>query len=137
MIRSAEEFVSLRRSPLKCEYDRAANDEAPVSVWYDVIRGFPEMRVWVDHNKMIHEEIILVLAKDHDPDVRLSVAMKRRCPAAVLARLAWDPEFRVRMAVVRNRRVPTSVLSRLADEASGPVADEARRQLQHRKALGE
>lgn len=39
MFTSAEEFVALRSSSIKSEYDRAATEEAPISVWRDVIKN--------------------------------------------------------------------------------------------------
>jgi hypothetical protein len=44
MIASAEEFVALRTSEDPEEYNRAAHDEAPEEVWWDVIRRFLVMR---------------------------------------------------------------------------------------------
>jgi hypothetical protein len=47
VIKSADEFIALRTSDSKDEYDRAAMDEAPVAVWLDVIRLYPDYRKWV------------------------------------------------------------------------------------------
>ena len=61
MMHSADEFVRLRQSDCQSEYLRAATDSATVDVWLDVIRRFPEMKVWVARNKTVPIEILLVL----------------------------------------------------------------------------
>jgi hypothetical protein len=50
MILSAEEFVSLRASDVKAEYDRATHEEALLEVWKDVLQKYPDDTVWVIHN---------------------------------------------------------------------------------------
>jgi len=102
MIESAEQFVWLRRSDLKEEYDRATEEEAPVDVWREVIEEYPEMRGWVAHNKTVPAEILGLLAEDEDPAVRLRVAMKRQLPIEVAALLADDPDEDVREAIRRR-----------------------------------
>lgn len=62
MIRSAEEFVRLRKSDQREEYERAANDSASIEVWRDVISLYPDMHRWVAHNKTVPIEILAILA---------------------------------------------------------------------------
>ena len=57
MINSAEEFVRLRTSEQKEEYSKAVEDEAPISVWLDIVDRFPEMKEWVVHNRTVPLEI--------------------------------------------------------------------------------
>ena len=59
MIYSAEEFVRLRDSTEKDEYDRASMDEAEVSVWLDVIDRYPEYRRWVAYNKTVPLDVLV------------------------------------------------------------------------------
>lgn len=63
MIRSAEEFVALRDSEIKVEYDRSAMEEAPIAVWHEVIEKFPDHRRWVAHNKTVPVEILEMLCE--------------------------------------------------------------------------
>ncbi len=56
MINSADDFVRLRCSEDRNEYERAAWDEAPLEVWLDVIERFPDMRFWVACNKTVPME---------------------------------------------------------------------------------
>ena len=78
MISTAEEFVRLRTSDNPQEYSRAASEHAERAVWLDIVGRFPEMRIWVAHNKTVPIEVLDVLAHDLDPAVRLAVAMKNK-----------------------------------------------------------
>ena len=70
MISSAQEFKSLRESEIMAEYSRAANEEATIKVWNDVLRIYPDLAFWVAHNKTIQIEVLRILAKNLDPNVR-------------------------------------------------------------------
>ncbi len=132
VILSADEFVRLRRSRLKSDYNRAAYDCAANEVWHDVIARFPEMKIWVVHNKTVPGEILEMLSVDEDAEVRIAVAMKRRTPPEVLLRLAGDSEFGVRMAVACNRKAPLSALRSLSMDSDERVATEAGRRMAER-----
>lgn len=43
MIESSNEFVRLRKSSEPAEYLRAAEESAPLHVWLDVLKVFPDM----------------------------------------------------------------------------------------------
>ena len=58
MIKDADEFYRLRNSELPEEYNRAANESAELETWLDVIEKYPDMKVWVIHNKTIQIEIL-------------------------------------------------------------------------------
>jgi hypothetical protein len=73
MIRSADDFVALRDSDIKAEYDRFAMEETPVAVWREVIQRFPNHRPWVEHNKTIPLEMLEELC-EFDPRARWFVA---------------------------------------------------------------
>lgn len=116
MIRSAEEFVQLRESDRPDEYNRAGTEEAPVEVWLDVIARYPSMRQWVAYNKTVPIEILALLAKDGDNQVRFMVAMKRKLTPEILEALARDEDESVRLRVARHRRTPRAVLEMLAND---------------------
>ncbi|NEX91876.1 hypothetical protein [Caulobacter sp. 17J65-9] len=97
-IESAEEFRRLRLSNSKEEYARSAWAAAPDAVWTEVIDRWPELRVWVAHNRSIPAHVIDRLAADPDPDVRTRIAEKTALPPAVLERLLDDPAPGVRQA---------------------------------------
>jgi hypothetical protein len=82
MIMSAQEFVELRTSVRQEDYLRAATDSAAPEVWVDVIQRFPEMKVWVAHNKTVPLEVLRLLASDSYPRVRFAVAMNEEQVAA-------------------------------------------------------
>lgn len=130
IISSASEFVRLRRSPVPSEYARAATEPAPIEVWYEVIRDYPEMKIWVAHNKTVPLEILGVLSTDSDAEVRLTVAMKRKCSPEIMERLASDVDFRVRMAIARNPRTPPHVLQRLLLDSHPLIASTVRARLE-------
>lgn len=77
MIESAEEFVRLRTSSDPSGYGRAAQDEATVETWRDVIARFPDMRFWVAQNKTVPLVILEELRSDPDERVRSMVRAKR------------------------------------------------------------
>jgi hypothetical protein len=77
VIESAEEFVRLRTSDDPAEYGRAAGDAASVETWLAVIDRFPDLRVWVAHNKTVPLEVLEVLRHDPDENVRWTVLHKR------------------------------------------------------------
>jgi hypothetical protein len=85
MISSAEEFVALRDSDIKTEYDRSAMEEAPIAVWREVIENFPDHRRWVAHNKTVPVEILEVLC-EFDASTRWFVARKRKLSATLFER---------------------------------------------------
>ena len=122
MITSAEQFVALRESELKEEYDRAAMEEAPLGVWRDVIARYPEHRRWVVHNKSVPVEILEELGACDDAMVRYFVASKRKLSAALFERLSHDTSDSVRTAIVCNAKTPRAILERLLDDGNKEVA---------------
>jgi hypothetical protein len=90
MIKSAQEFVQLRTSTSQKDYLRAANDSAALEVWVEVVKTFPDLKVWVVHNKTVPVAILIDLASDNDPAVRRAVATKNKLPRDLMERLATD-----------------------------------------------
>ena len=129
MIRSAEEFVRLRSSDHKAEYGRAAQEEALLSVWRDVIAGYPSCRKWVAHNKTVPLEILGELCA-FEVDVRVFVAMKRSLSPALFHRLSHDEDAVVRQQVAANKKAPREVLEKLSRDSDEDVARVARFNLQ-------
>ncbi len=127
MIKTAEEFRSLRLSDSPEEYRRASTDYATEDVWTEVIERFPELRIWVVHNKTVPLSILQVLVNDQDPAVRAAVARKRKVPSDILGQLARDPEGQVRLAVARNRSTPKAVLESLGSDPWDAISSAARR----------
>lgn len=132
MINSAEEFVALRSSDAKSEYDRAAQDEASAEVWNEVIERYPEYRKWVAHNKTVPVEILAKLV-EYDAGVRVFVAMKRRLPGDLFERLSKDPEATVRQTIAANAKTPIEILRNLAMDEDEDVARIARHNVLDRK----
>jgi hypothetical protein len=123
MINSAEEFIALRLSNDPEMYNKSAHDSASVEVWRDVIADYPNMKRWVAHNKTVPLDILRILADDPDPDVRMTVAMKRKCDAALFEKLANDPHMSVRLAVAFNAKTPKEILQRLSRDSLERVAE--------------
>lgn len=128
-IQSVEEFVRLRSSEDKAEYDRAAHASAPEAVWLDVVARYPDMRKWVAHNKTVPVTVLDVLASDAEPEVRWTVAMKRKAGPDILGRLATDSDASVRIRVALNAKTPREALERLANDLEEDVAAAARERL--------
>jgi hypothetical protein len=129
MIQSAAEFVRLRTSSAKADYDRAATEEAPLEVWRDLIENHPDMKSWVAHNKTVPIEILELLATDRESDVRNAVARKRKLTRALFERLARDADEGVRLAIAYNEKTPDDVLRLLVDDSWDQIAAKAKARL--------
>jgi hypothetical protein len=125
MISTAEEFVQLRTSDRPQEYLRAASEPANEVVWLDIIDRFPEMRVWVAHNKTVSLEVLSVLARDVDPTVRLIVAMKNKLSYDLFFLLASDVDDGVRQRIAYNKKTPRNILEVLSRDANSLVSEPA------------
>ena len=126
---SAEELVRLRRSESQEDYLRAATESAAAEVWQDVIGRFPEMRIWVAHNKTVPLEILSILALDEDPAVRAAVAMKNRLSPQLIALLAGDVDEIVRERIAYNKGTPVGILRQLTNDGHEGTSAKARERL--------
>lgn len=132
MIKSAEEFVALRSSEVKAEYDRAAMEEAPSSVWREVIRNYPDYSRWVVHNKTVPLEILEELCAS-DALSRPFIARKRKLSMALFETLSQDLNSSVRIGIASNKKTPDAILERLFDDDNEGVARLAKRNYAARK----
>lgn len=121
MISSAEEFVRLRTSSNVDEYLQAAQDDAPLDVWKEIIERYPGMRFWVAQNKMVPNLILEILSVDSDPSVRAMVASKRKLPENIQVQLAQDSNESVRRALAHNAKTARAVLQMLVDDSAPEV----------------
>lgn len=129
MIKSAREFVELRMSSKQEDYLRAAADTAPLEVWMEIIRTFPDMKVWVVRNKTVPIEILALLASDPDSSVRSAVAMKNKLPQELMSLLAGDADESVRQRIAYNKNVDAVTLEKLSRDQSEMVSSSARERL--------
>ncbi len=125
MIGSADEFVALRDSGIKAEYDRSALEEAPIAVWREVIERFPDHRRWVAHNKTVPVKILEELC-EFDADVRFFVACKRKLSYTLFQNLSKDVDTDIRIAISVNKKTPMDILESLFQDANEEVARAAR-----------
>jgi hypothetical protein len=132
MILSAEEFVSLRDSDVKAEYDRAAHEEAPLEVWKEVLQKYPDYTGWVIHNKTVPLEILAMLSTSNDPGIRAEMARKRKLSPDLFERLSRDPHPAVRAEIAINKKTPFPMLERLCRDEDQGVANTAKTQLRGR-----
>ncbi len=136
MIHTAEEFVRLRTSENPDEYYRAAHEEAPIEVWLEVIRRFPDMREWVAHNKTVPIEILDVLSNDTDENVRLMVAAKRKLPEYLQLKLATDPDSGVRHHIAWNPKATKKVLETLLDDEWSVIREKVSERIEKKEYFG-
>jgi len=80
-------------------------------------------------NMSVPIEILQLLSKDADPNVRCVVAGKRKLSRELFESLAADFDEGVRQRVACNKSVPTDLLERLSVDLIPLVADTARKQL--------
>ncbi|WP_248919916.1 hypothetical protein [Pseudomonas entomophila] len=131
MIDDAEEFIRLRSSRLKSEYDRSAWEEVPLSVWYEVIDKYPDYRQWVIHNKTVPLEILEYLC-NFGERLRTFVAEKRKLSPELFERLSRDVSSDVRTRIAVNKKTPLPILERLMHDEDEDIVETARYQYQLR-----
>jgi hypothetical protein len=105
MLLSVEEFIRLRTSDVKAEQHRASHDNADDTIWLDIIQNFPEYKFWVIHNKTISLNILELLARDTDAEVRAAVARKRKINDNIFTLLSLDESAEVRHALLCNTKL--------------------------------
>jgi hypothetical protein len=132
MIHSAEEFVSLRTSENRAEYERAGSDEAPLEVWYSVIEQFPDFREWVAHNKTVPLEVLELLARDPSASVRFVVAKKRKLSLKLQIILSADSDASVRHGLACNAKCELDILQELTSDTESFVRDDAAKRFKRR-----
>lgn len=134
MISSADQFKKLRRSRSQDDQARATNDAAPISVWQEVIKKFPDLREWVAHNKRVPIEILEHLSNDSDARVRCVVASKNKLTSALRQKLAADVDATVRQRIVYNSKCEIELLRILADDPEPLVKTAAMMKLSERES---
>ena len=102
MIKTVDEFITLRQSENMDEQYRASHDTADLNVWLEVIKNYPDLKTWVIHNKTIQIEILEILCADTDPNVRSAVARKRKINEFIFNTLSVDPDENVRYSLMCN-----------------------------------
>ena len=94
-----------------------------------VLRDFPEMKVWVVHNKTVPVEILRLLASDAAVEIRFQVATKNKLPTDLMELLANDSDESVRMRIAYNKNVAEKILEQLGGDPSPAVSAVARQRL--------
>ncbi|MCZ8286095.1 MAG: HEAT repeat domain-containing protein [Bacteroidia bacterium] len=105
MIKTADEFITLRQSDNMDEQYRAGHDTSEISVWLEVIKNYPDFKTWVIHNKTIQIEILEILCSDDNPKVRADVAGKRKINDKIFDLLSVDSDENVRYALMCNTKL--------------------------------
>jgi hypothetical protein len=105
MIKTVDEFITLRQSENMDEQYRASHDNADLNVWLEVIKNYPDLKTWVIHNKTIQIEILEILCADTDQNVRSAVARKRKINEFIFNVLSVDPDENVRYALMCNTKL--------------------------------
>lgn len=113
MIISAEEFIQLRESADLTEQNRASQEQAELKIWLEIIEKYPDFKIWVIHNKTIQIEILELLCKDLNPDVRSAVARKRKINETIKTRLSQDIDENVRFALMSNTKLNLEELKQI------------------------
>jgi hypothetical protein len=111
---------------------RTLRDEAPLSVWKDLISNFEPYLIDVAQNGTIPEEIFKDLIHRGDERIRSILAEKRRLPSCFFDFLSNDASPLVRKAIAANRKAPIDVLKRLVLDQDEGVARVAKYQLKER-----
>jgi hypothetical protein len=129
MIKSADEFIRLRTSELKEEYDRSAHDTADISTWMEVIDKYPDYKEWVVHNKTVPIEILERLTLDKDPKIRSAVARKRKITDKIFLMLSTDNDENVRYALMCNSNLTVDKLKQIETSDSDWLANQLKERI--------
>jgi hypothetical protein len=113
MIKSADEFIRLRTSEIKEEYDHSEHDNADITTWTEVIDKYPDYKEWVIHNKTVPIEILERLTLDNDPKIRSAVARKRKINDKIFLTLSVDKDENVRYALMCNTNLTVDKLRQI------------------------
>lgn len=129
MIKTAEEFVRLRTSEDHIEQRRSATEFLGEKLCTEIIETFPEMKVWIIHNKTVPIAILRTLAEDTDRQIRAAVASKRKLDIGLFQRLANDQDDMVRNSIVNNAKTPVDILRDLTVDAEEYIRNAAREKI--------
>ena len=83
-------------------------------------------------NKRISKEVLTILSKDKNIDVRSSVAYNSNTPKEVLKKLSKDESWDVRSSVAYNSNTPKEVLTILSKDKSSIISNAAIDELSER-----
>jgi HEAT repeat protein len=132
MIETVAEFVRLVESGDSAERKRSAWEDAPTSVWLELVNDHSTMRFWVANNRTVPNEVLRILAHDTDWRVRNRVASKASCPEDILELLSSDDHDSVVSSVAGHPHTSSDALRRLATHEWEQVRAKAIRQLAER-----
>ena len=133
MIESVDEFIKLRLSESKEEYDRSTSEDASLETWHELISNHPEMREWVAQNKTVPVEILELLCSDQNVQVRCVVATKRKLSKELQLKLAQDSDESVRNRLVYNAKACKEALELLSNDTFEPTKSKAIERLENRE----
>jgi hypothetical protein len=125
LITSAEEFVACRKSADIRQQVRTRSEDAPETVWLEILARYPDMRVEVASNLTVSEAVVRRLANDPEPTVRAAIARRQSLPGDIFESLARDPHWEVREAIALNPTTPPMVRTRLSADREPRVSRSA------------
>ncbi|AIK96202.1 hypothetical protein [Candidatus Odyssella acanthamoebae] len=134
MIKSAEEFIRLRKSRIPEEYNRANDEFIPDEVCHAVIKKDLDMKEYIAGNTSISLNMIIYLADDEDVDIRVRIAEKPNLTRGLFEKFVCDPDESVRHRLVFNRHTPLDILERLTHDEWDVCAEDAKEVLEKRLA---
>ncbi|MFK0310265.1 hypothetical protein ACIQUF_03390 [Pseudomonas sp. NPDC090233] len=130
------EAVQMLKTPkdfwLLCEDDENtsfAHVSATTELWIEILEIYPVLSRCVAANKTIPDQVIELLSKSDDMNVRLKIATKRKLNRTVFERLANDPDPNIRDRIAYNPKVPNDILEKLCKDSDPIVACSAKRKL--------
>jgi hypothetical protein len=120
MTGSVEEFLELVSNT-----QRLREFEADEHVWLSIVDGYPEHREAVLLHKDLPDAVLIQLAADPDPRIRLLVVHRGKLPVKAREILAKDVDPAVRAVIARNPLTPVELVRTLMLDASLWVAKPA------------
>ncbi len=134
MIKTAEEFIHLRKSQKPEEYNRANDEFIPDDVCHEVIKRKPEMKKYIAGNSSISIKMIIYLAEDESDSIRWRIAQKPNLTRELFEKFANDPDESVRHRIAVNPNTPLDILEKLTHDEWDVCAEDAKEILDERLA---
>lgn len=106
------------------EHTLSEDEDCPPEILKILIKSKNiDVKNGVAFNQNCPPEILIELSKDNNREIRSTVARNPNCPREILEKLSKDNDDHIRRYVVQNRNCPVNVLNELSDDKDDNVRE--------------
>jgi len=91
--------------------------------WIKILGYYPDYKSSVALNKNLPNDILELLSKDKNINIRLTIAMKRKLPKYIFYLLSKDKDDSVRMAIALNKNTPNKILYEMKNDSWDDIVE--------------